>query len=182
MSFETEKESLSERRHQLRIDAREGARAAAVRQGCVPEGSHRPHEARALYPGGRSRAGPREVAARRAGVLSVIRGYRSIGHAGPFAPARETPSPCGRPVASDWPFAKQAYRARAKRLRQHAAPLSLIAYRFAGSRRDVDDVVVHSCSCGSIELAMRMTEFSPVASKAKGTGSRSRTRPYASWC
>ena len=50
---------------------REGARTAAVRQGCVPEGSHRPHEARALYPGGRSRAGPREVAARLAGVLSA---------------------------------------------------------------------------------------------------------------
>ena len=40
-SFETEKESLSEIRHQLRIDAREGARAASVHQGCIPEGSHR---------------------------------------------------------------------------------------------------------------------------------------------
>lgn len=36
---------------------------------------------------GRSRAGPREVAARRAGVLSVIWGYRPIGHAEPFVPA-----------------------------------------------------------------------------------------------
>lgn len=34
---------------------------------------------------------------------------------------------------------------------------------------------------GPIELAMRMTEFSPGASKAKGTGSRSLTRPYAPW-
>ena len=56
--------------------------------GRVPEGSYRPHEARALYPGGRSRAGPREVAARRAGALSVIWGYRSTGHAGSFVPAR----------------------------------------------------------------------------------------------
>ena len=44
-SFETEKESLSERRHQRRFDAREGARAASVHQGRVPEGPHRPHEA-----------------------------------------------------------------------------------------------------------------------------------------
>ena len=41
-SFETEKESLSEIRHQLRIDAREGARAASVHQGCIPEGPHHP--------------------------------------------------------------------------------------------------------------------------------------------
>ncbi len=40
--FETEKESLSEIRHQLRIDAREGTRAASVYQGCIPEGPHRP--------------------------------------------------------------------------------------------------------------------------------------------
>ena len=95
MSFETEKESLSERRHQLRIDAREGARAAAVRQGCVPEGPHRPHEARALYPGGRARAEPREVAARRAGVLSVAWGYRGI--LPDKKKPRETPSALGSP-------------------------------------------------------------------------------------
>lgn len=41
-SFETEKESLSEIRHQLRIGAREGARAASVHQGCIPEGPHHP--------------------------------------------------------------------------------------------------------------------------------------------
>lgn len=58
-----------ERRHQLRIDAREGACAAPVRRGRVPEGPYRPHEAWALYPGGRARAGPREVAARRASCL-----------------------------------------------------------------------------------------------------------------
>lgn len=52
-------------------------------------------------------------------------------------------------------------------------PLSLIAYRFAGSRQDVVDVVVYPCSCGPIEFPTRMTEFSPGASKAKGTGSRS---------
>ena len=28
-------------------------------------------------------------------------GYRATGHAGLFVPARETPSPCGRPVVSD---------------------------------------------------------------------------------
>lgn len=47
----------------------ERARAAAVRQGCIPEGPHRPHEARALYPGGRAHAESREVAARRASCL-----------------------------------------------------------------------------------------------------------------
>lgn len=41
-------------------------------------------------------------------------------------------------------------------------------------------MVVFSRSCGSIELAARVTEFSSGASKAKGAGSRSRTRPYAS--
>lgn len=60
-------------------------------------------------------------------------------------------------------------------------PLSLIAYRFAGSRQDVVDVVVYPCSCGLIEFPTRMTEFSLGASKAKGTGSRSRTRSYAPW-
>ena len=39
--FETGKESLSKIRHQLRIDAREGARAASVHQGCIPGGPHR---------------------------------------------------------------------------------------------------------------------------------------------
>ena len=86
--------------------------------GCVPEGSHRLHEARVLYQGGRSRAGPREVAARRAGVLSVIRGYRSIGHAGPFAPEWEASPPYRRPKATDWPFAHQAYRAPAREARR----------------------------------------------------------------
>lgn len=47
-----------------------------------------------------------------------MRGYRAIGHAGPFVPARETPSPYGRPVASDRSFVKQAYRMRTKRSRQ----------------------------------------------------------------
>ncbi len=112
----------SKRRRQLRIDAREGARAAAVRQGRVPEGPRRPREARVPYPGGRARAGPREVVAWRAGVLSAMRGHRAIGHAGPFVPARETPSPYGRPVASDRPFVKQAYRARTKRSRQQRSP------------------------------------------------------------
>ena len=51
--------------------------------------------------------------------------------------------------------------------------LSLITYRFAASRQDVVDVVVYPCSCGPIEFPTRMTEFSPGASKAKGTDSRS---------
>lgn len=34
-------------------------------------------------------------------VLNVALGYRATGHAGLFVPARETPSPCGRPVVSD---------------------------------------------------------------------------------
>ena len=84
--------------------------------------------------GGRARAGPREVAARRAGVLSVIRGYRSMGYAGPFAPARETPSPYGRPVASDRPFVKQAYRALSKQSRQQRSS-NLLANSWASHLR-----------------------------------------------
>ena len=34
-------------------------------------------------------------------VLNFALGYRATGHAGLFVPARETPSPCGRPVVSD---------------------------------------------------------------------------------
>jgi len=97
---------------------REGARAASVHQGCVSEGPHRPHEARALYQGGRSRAGPRKVAARRAGVLSAAKGCRATGRAAPFAPAREAPPPYRRPKATDWPFAHQAYRAPSREARR----------------------------------------------------------------
>ena len=70
------------------------------------------------YTPGCARAGSREMAARRAWVLSVALGYRATGHAAPFAPARETPSPYRRPVVSDWPFAKRAYRVRTRRSRQ----------------------------------------------------------------
>jgi len=51
-----------------------------------------------------------------------MQGYRAIGHAGPFVPARESPSPYGRPVASDGSFVRLAYRARTKRSRQQRSP------------------------------------------------------------
>ena len=63
-----------------------------------------------------------------------MRGYRAIGHAGPFAPARETPSPYGRPVASDKPFVKQAYRMRTKRSRQQRSS-NLLANSWASHLR-----------------------------------------------
>lgn len=68
-----------------------------------------------------ARARACEVASRRAWVLSLALGCRAAG-AAPFAPARETPSPYGRPVASDRPFVKQAYRARTKRSCQQRSP------------------------------------------------------------
>lgn len=57
---------------------------------------HEPHTRE-----GRARAEFREVAAWRVGFWNVALGYRATGHAGLFVPARETPSPCGRPVVSD---------------------------------------------------------------------------------
>lgn len=63
-----------------------------------------------------------------------MRGYRAIGHAGPFAAARETPSPYGRPVASDRPFVKQVYRMRTKRLRQQRSS-NLLANSWASNLR-----------------------------------------------
>lgn len=74
------------------------------------------------YTRGRARAGPREVAARRAGALSVAAGYRSTGHAVPLAPAWEMPCHIGgrrRPIGI---IAKQACRARAKRSCQLRSP------------------------------------------------------------
>lgn len=134
VSFETEKEGLSERRHQLRIDTREETRAASVRQGRVPEGPHYPHEARALYPGGRAHAGPREAAARRAGVLSVTWGYCSSGARRRSRPHGERRRRMGGRRRPTGPFTKRAYRARARRSRRRRSP-SLFANSCAGHPR-----------------------------------------------
>ena len=80
---------------------RELAPLLSVRD-AFPKAPHRPHEARALYPGGRVHAGSREVAARRAGVLSVAWGYRGI--LPDKKKPRETPPalgslPNGKPIA-----------------------------------------------------------------------------------